>query len=245
MILSAVAATLVVVVVLRLLLLVPVASEGAEWFQRVAPPDRNASAGLSLKVQVRITATVIAWCGKWPSIPLARLTLKRRRLAMWLVSFMALLLTFNGGLNQWIISADTTTASCWITEAGTSLPSSSRPLAAACSCYITDTNRPTTPVLVLTSPKHTHTHIYIIYILLLHIFYIKNKRKQKKNKLEKHFLLDISLFLFELLFITKIINKNQFSLFQFFFSFHQIFFFQFFSLPNRNTTWKHTHTFYF
>ena len=112
------------------------------------------------------------------------------------------------------------------------------PLAAACSCYITDTNRPTTPVLVLTSPKHTHTHIYIIYILL-HIFYIKNKRKQKK-KLEKHFLLDISLFLFELLFITKIINKNQFSLFQYF-SFHQIFFFKFFSFPT-GTLLENTHT---
>ena len=141
-------------------------------------------------------------------------------------------------MGVWIISADTTTASCWITEAGTSLPSSSRPLAAACSCYITDTNRPTTPVLVLTSPKHTHTHIYIIYILL-HIFYIKNKRKQKK-KLEKHFLLDISLFLFELLFITKIINKNQFSLFQFF-SFHQIFFFSFSPFQQEHYLKTHTH----
>ena len=87
MILSTVAAiqvvVVVVVVVVLPLLLVPVAAEeGAEWFQRVVPPDQNASAGQSLKVQVRITATVIAWCGKWPSITLARLMLKRRRLAM-------------------------------------------------------------------------------------------------------------------------------------------------------------------
>jgi hypothetical protein len=89
--------------------------------------------------------------------------------------------------------------------------------------------------LVLTSPKHTHTHIYIIYTTITHFLYQKQK-KTKKNKLEKHFLLDISLFLFELLFITKIINKNQFSLFQFFFFISSDLFFQFFSLPNRNTT---------
>ena len=141
---------------------------------------------------------------------------------------MALLLTFNGGLNQWIISADTTTASCWITEAGTSLPSSSRPLAAACSCYITDTNRPTTPVLVLTSPKHTHTHIYIIYILLLHIFYIKNKRKQKKTNLKNTFSWTFLYFSLNYFSSLKSLTKTNFH--------YSNFFFQFFSLPNRNTT---------
>ena len=39
----------------------------------------SASVVPSLKVRARITATEIVWCGRWPSIPLVRLTLKRRR----------------------------------------------------------------------------------------------------------------------------------------------------------------------
>ena len=125
---------------------------GAESAQQAAP-DPSVFAGPSLKVLALITATAIAWCGRWPSIPLARLTLKRRRPAR-LARALALLLTFTRGPNQWIITADTTTASCWIT-AGTSQRCSIRPHAAICSYSITDTNRPT-PVLVLTSPG-THT----------------------------------------------------------------------------------------
>lgn len=73
---AAVAATLVVVL-LRLPAVEQRAVEGA--VERVGPPDRNASADPSLKVQVRIKATAIAWCARWPSIPLAQLMLKMRK----------------------------------------------------------------------------------------------------------------------------------------------------------------------
>ncbi len=59
-----------------------VAAEEAGSVRQVAPVP-SAFAGPSLKVLARIIATAIAWCGRWPSIPLARLTLKRRR-PVWL-----------------------------------------------------------------------------------------------------------------------------------------------------------------
>lgn len=46
---------------------------------RADAPDPSASDDPSHKVRARITATAIAWCGRWPSIPLVRLMLKRRR----------------------------------------------------------------------------------------------------------------------------------------------------------------------
>lgn len=72
----AAAATLVVAVRRRRPRLAALAEGAAE---RVGARGRNASVDPSLKVQVRIRATAIAWCARWPSIPLARLTLKRRR----------------------------------------------------------------------------------------------------------------------------------------------------------------------